>query len=251
LLTAEELASPEYSRLDPALPWMIDESGKPSIAGGRPGAPLVNVGAGESVIDRMLAEKVVGTLDNAETSAQNIPKLDDTLALLQTEDINLGFAAEFRTNVDRVAKFLFNSETAGNRVSNTELLDAMLGSDVFPYIQSLGIGARGLDTPAEREFLRKVMTGSISLDKDTLIKMTLIRKNLLVREVETFNRLLEAGQLKMLESAYEKQGTTLSPMAIPGDKYEPDSWESPLPAGLLPLTVEQIDAEIARRRTQP
>jgi hypothetical protein len=253
LLTAEELASPQYSRLDPALPWMIDESGKPSIAGGRPGAPLVNVGAGETVIDKMLAEKAVSTLDNAETSVRNIPKLDDTLALLQTEDINLGFGAEFRTNVDRVAKFLLNSEKTGNRVSNTELLDAMLGSDVFPYIQSLGIGARGLDTPAEREFLRKVMTGSISLDKDTLIKMTLIRKNLLVREVETFNRLLEEGQLKILESAYERGGATLSPIALPGSKYEPDSWENPLPAELKPPSAEEYDAEIARRRrsTQP
>lgn len=39
LLTAEELASPQYSRLDASLPWMIDETGKLSIAGGRPPAP--------------------------------------------------------------------------------------------------------------------------------------------------------------------------------------------------------------------
>jgi hypothetical protein len=38
LLTPEELALPQYSRLDSSLPWMIDQAGGLSIAGGRPPA---------------------------------------------------------------------------------------------------------------------------------------------------------------------------------------------------------------------
>jgi hypothetical protein len=39
-------------------------------------------------------------------------------------------------------------------ISDIEEQDRLVGSEAFPLIKALGIGARGLDTPAEREFLR-------------------------------------------------------------------------------------------------
>lgn len=38
-----------------------------------------------------------------------------------------------------------------------------MGADVFAMLKPLGIGARGLDTPAERKFLQEVLTGKIGL----------------------------------------------------------------------------------------
>jgi hypothetical protein len=62
-------------------------------------------------------------------------------------------------------------------------------------ISSLGIGARGLDTVAEREFLRKVMTGSVALERDTLIKLTETRKNIAERAVKKYNEKVASGEL--------------------------------------------------------
>ena len=74
-----------------------------------------------------------------------------------------------------------------DKISTTEVLDAMLGSDVFPMIKQLGIGARGLDTPAEREFLQKVMTGAIPMNRDTLTKLTIMRRNNFVEMAKRYN----------------------------------------------------------------
>ena len=62
-------------------------------------------------------------------------------------------------------------------------------------IKALGIGARGLDTPAEREFLRSVMTGTTQMNKSTLIRMTEIRKNVAERAVKRWNERVDSGEL--------------------------------------------------------
>jgi hypothetical protein len=71
----------------------------------------------------------------------------------------------------------------------------MLGSQVFPMIQQLVIGARGMDTPAEREFLRKVMTGTIELQPSTLIKMAEIRRDIAKRSIEKINARIDKGEM--------------------------------------------------------
>jgi hypothetical protein len=93
----------------------------------------------------------------------------ETLKELETGDAFTGSFAELQSNVAKVQAKFAGDKKAGKKVTDTEYLDALLGSDVFPMISSLGIGARGLDTPSEREYLRKVMTGTINLERDTLV----------------------------------------------------------------------------------
>jgi hypothetical protein len=69
----------------------------------------------------------------------------------------------------------------------------MMGSEVFPLIQSLGIGARGMDTPAEKDFLRSVLTGSLKLEKGTLLKMAQLRKEALQGGVDSWNSSVDSG----------------------------------------------------------
>jgi hypothetical protein len=90
---------------------------------------------------------------------------------------------------------MLGSRKAAGEVFKTEYLDALMGSEVFPLIKELGIGARGLDTPAEREFLRKVMTGDIVLNKQTLLKMARDRKAATLRNIERYNQKVESGAL--------------------------------------------------------
>lgn len=141
------------------------------------------------------AEADVTQHETAIAAVENIAKIDDLLKHLKTSDAITGLGAETLKNIERAKVFVASSEAAGKKVSDTELLNAMMGQEVFPMIKALGIGARGLDTPAEREFLRQVMSGTVDLNKETLVKLTEMRRNIAERAVDRWNRRVGAGEL--------------------------------------------------------
>jgi hypothetical protein len=148
------------------------------------------------------AEGVGGGLADADVAkyavAQTIPsalkKVGETLNILQNSDINTGIGADLFTSLDRARAQFASDKKAGVRVSNTEYLTALFGSEVFPLIQTLGIGSKGMDTPAEKQFLLDVMTGRISLSKDTLIRMTKDRQTALRNTASQYNENVNSGE---------------------------------------------------------
>jgi hypothetical protein len=148
------------------------------------------------------AEGVGGGLADADVAkyavAQTIPaalkKVGETLNILQNSDINTGIGADLFTSLDRARAQFASDKKAGVRVSNTEYLTALFGSEVFPLIQTLGIGSKGMDTPAEKQFLLDVMTGRVSLSKDTLIRMTKDRQTALRNTASQYNENVNSGE---------------------------------------------------------
>jgi hypothetical protein len=178
----------------------------------RAGATQVNMGGQPEFIKQLgkdlgteFTKEFTATSGSAQSAAENLPKLYDTLNLINTSDAITGIGSEVLENVERVKAQFLADKNAGKKVSDTEVLDAMLGSDVFPMIQSLAEGARVMDTPAEREFLRGVMTGTTALDKDTLKRMTEIRINLAKRAIEKYNKNVDSGKYKPVETAQGSQ----------------------------------------------
>jgi hypothetical protein len=98
------------------------------------------------------------------------------------------------------------------------LLNSLLGADVFPQIGALGIGAKGLDTPAEREFLRQVMTGTINMNKDTLIRMTNLRKKYEEKSLTDYNKAVEEGQL---DDLFQFSGLPKRKLTVPSGQGLP------------------------------
>ena len=156
---------------------------------------------GESPKEKNLAKvgEELGTLqskqlykdfNNAKSSETNIAKIDSLISHLNDSEVITGAGADMKLRLQKVINF-FGGRS--DKVSDTELANAMMGSEVFPLIKSLGIGAKGMDTPAEREFLREVLTGVISLDKNTLIKMATLRKNIAEGAIEKWNKQVEDG----------------------------------------------------------
>lgn len=183
-------------------------------------APRVSVTVDQRGLDKYaeivgaeVAKKDVGIVTVAETAAESMPKIQDTLAVLRkTKDGPItGIGAEILLNFERVKAKLLKDKGSIEKVKNTELLDAFLGSEVFPMITALGIGARGLDTPAEREFLRGVFTGTIAMSNATLIEMTEIRERIAQRAVDKYNKKLSEGYFKNYEKA---QGRELAPLTF-------------------------------------
>ena len=173
-------------------------------------------------------EKDDALVSTMEQAPQLVTKMDETLNILRNQDINTGLGAEVFNVLDKAKAQFAADKSAGKRVTSTEYLDALLGSDVFPQIQALGIGARGMDTPAEREFLRKVMTGSISLNKDTLIKMTELRRNALENATKQYNKRVDAGEL---DRYFRTTGRSKFRAELPAAPTGPVS-ATPAPAGV-------------------
>ena len=132
----------------------------------------------------------------ARNATNNIKDIDMlTSRLLSTDDSVVGFLVNLRVFRDQALAKGFGSQEALARVTDTEMVDTLTGREVFPLIKALGIGARGLDTPAERKFLRQVLTGDKTLTKDTLLEMAAIRREVQVRNIERWNKDFEEGSL--------------------------------------------------------
>jgi hypothetical protein len=154
-------------------------------------------------------ERDVALFQNAEASVDKLATINDTLAQLKSSDAITGFGADVLKDVERFRAQFMGDAKAGKRASDTEILNAMLGSEVFGMIQSLGIGARGLDTPAEREYLREVMTGTVRMDKAALIRLTEIRQKVTERAIDKYNEKVKKGDL---DKFFQTQG--ISPRII-------------------------------------
>ena len=143
---------------------------------------------------KLTATNNVEQYNVAKASYDNQRKNYDLINHLETSDARTGLGAEFLTGIDRAKAFVGDMVAAG-RVTDTEILDVSTGSQVFPLIKSLGIGARGMDTPAEREFMRKVLTGTIGLSKKTLLRMARMRVKESGFQISNWNKKVESGEL--------------------------------------------------------
>lgn len=144
-------------------------------------------------------------------STQNVKNLQQTLAIIEQGNPNVGLLADIKTNLDRARAIYSKDPKLAESLTDTQLLDAVLGADVFKAIGELGIGARGIDTPAEREFLRKVLTGKITLEKSTLIELTKKRLNKEKAVIERYNKDLKSGRYKRYE---QELGRKLEPIDL-------------------------------------
>jgi hypothetical protein len=206
----------EYIRVDQrggSSTPVLDASGQP-LVGKLP--PPVFESEYTKLVGQASAKRDIDLTTNAASAQQNLPKIYETLDQLRTSDAITGFGANMIKTIEAARAKFANDIKSGKKVADTEILDAMLGSEVFPMIGTLGIGAKGLDTPAEREFLRNVLTGTITLNKDTLIKMTQHRMNLEERAVKRYNEAVDSGKL---DRFFETQG--IKPEKIEPPKYEP------------------------------
>mgnify|MGYP001579144847 CR=1 FL=1 len=185
------------------------------------GAPVVGSQSDPNLQARIAYGKKAGTEtgdvdvqqhETAISALENINKIDQLVTHLKESDAITGMGSDFFKNIERAKVMVTNSEKSGKKVSDTELLDTMMGSEVFPLIKSLGIGARGMDTPAEREFMRSVLTGQTNLNKQTLIRMAEIRKDVANRAIKRWNDRVGTGEL---DRYFETTGRPKSTLNAP------------------------------------
>jgi len=162
------------------------------------GGATTNVNLGGNAYDKeagsSFAKQDALVVELAAKAPGIVKKAKDVQVLLSSGAINTGWLSELKQGVDKVAASLGGKEALLS-LSNTELLTALTGSDVFPMIKQLGIGARGLDTPAEREFLLAVMVGTATMTTNTLYEMAQRRIDMAEMNMSKYNSALSSGQL--------------------------------------------------------
>jgi hypothetical protein len=174
--------------------------------------PSLFESAYERDIGEQKAEEEKTIIERANKAVSQVAKLDEVLSNLEQGDPTTGLFAEIRNNVNRFRSQFMSDPEAAKSVKDTQLLNALLGSDVFPLIGELGIGARGIDTPQERNFLRDVFTGTIELNKDTLIKLTEMRRKRAAEAIEEYNESIDAGKFKRRERYF---GEPMNKLSLP------------------------------------
>lgn len=160
-------------------------------------------------------ESNMAQFEVAKQAEVNLPKIDRLINHLQSSDAITGMGAEVLKGIERAKVLVTGSLAAGKKVSDTEIADVLMGAEVFPLIKELGIGARGMDTPAEREFMRNVLTGTTALNKDTLLRMAQMRRDAASQAIERYNERVGKGEL---DDFYRNTGRTKALLGAAGQK---------------------------------
>tara|TARA_R110002020_G_scaffold444968_1_gene656673 strand:+ start:271 stop:1824 length:1554 start_codon:yes stop_codon:yes gene_type:complete len=131
----------------------------------------------------------------AQDAVNNLERDENLIRLLHKGKATTGFAANWIQTLNKTVNFFKDDPRLAEGISDTELVDVLTGEQVFPLIQALGIGARGMDTPAEREFMRKVLTGTLTLTKDTLLHMARMRQKQSRGAIKNWNTRVDRGEV--------------------------------------------------------
>ena len=159
-----------------------------------------------------IGEKTTKRYYQAREAKHIIADIDVLTTKLRAVDgSTIGFMSDINKLKNKVVASLGGKEAA-KKVSDVEIIKVLMGAEVFPLIQSLGLGARGMDTPAEREFMLEVLTGSTTLTVETLLAMAAKRRAAQVRSVNDWNKQLKSGEL---DSFYKTNNLINRPFAVP------------------------------------
>ena len=186
-------------------------TGDMQTAGQKSKGAVLGKGVGEDLLKTRLA---------AQTANENLPKMYTALNILETQPITTGLGSAFYDILNQVRAQYLSDKEAGNIVQNDQYLDSLVGGDVFNAIADLGIGARGIDTPAEKDFLLEVVTGKRSLSENALIAITEMRIKNTEKSVNKFNDYLSKGDYKDLEKIL---GRKLTPIELRSFNQAPTS----------------------------
>lgn len=225
--TGKEIGSVDYSSAEQA-----------ARAAGR-AVSNVNLPPGELAYEKTGGEAAFkadeAAFNAAETGALGLERDYEAINLLRSGKPSTGLTADLELQINRFKAALTKDKKAIESVSDTELLNAVLGQDVFTNIQALGIGARGLDTPAEREYLREVISGTKELNRESLIRMAEIRARIKERAIDKFNKRVESGELDRYFKVTNRQKRTV-------DKPQPPAAPAASGAGKSYATEAEANA---------
>jgi len=175
--------------------YQFNKDGKLDVTdiGGNKGFSFTLNDKKDQGLSEVAIKDLVSLRDDHTRARKNLPKIDGIVTALIKDKMGLdagvytGAFANFKLEADKFQAAVRNIKEKNPTIPNTEILDMALNSDVFPLIKELGIGAKGMDTPTEREFLIQSMVGSKTMSSEALLQATLTRRGRLISTAREFN----------------------------------------------------------------
>lgn len=140
----------------------------------------------------------------AESANAMIPKLDRVTNEIESSSFRPGAFADFRVAVKKAQSLLGGAQAAKN-ASDAEIMNALMGQDVFSLMGAMGLGSKQMDTPAERDFMRQVLAGTISMERGALKRLAEIRKADAQAAIDRYNQKVDSGELDNFFSDSSRQ----------------------------------------------
>jgi hypothetical protein len=109
----------------------------------------------------------------------------------------------------------FGSKEAALEASDEEIMGSMAIQNMMTWFKEQGLGARGLDTPAEFRAWLRATGGDLTMDNRTALHFLEKRREGMLRNAERFNRALTSNKYKNVDGIGDYK-----PLANYRDRYE-------------------------------
>jgi len=140
-----------------------------------------------------LVPRQIKEYDNAVAAPMRLQKLFELKNLVETGDVTTGIGADFFNGLNQARAQFLNDIKANKTVTNTQILDTLLGAGVFGAISEQNLGSKNFDTPVEMKNIRAAFVGDKGFTKDTIKAITDYRIKSEITAAERFDANQKAG----------------------------------------------------------
>jgi len=255
-MTPAEKTAYGISGPDASLPWVIDQTGKVTIAGGRPSVPLVNMG--ESKLgDRanfLAADELKASYTAANSAMSTLNNINQIRPILNDkESVFSGPISGAQVFVSRLANSIgVGGKTSQETLNNT--VATMQNLALFELDAAAAMRGQGAITENERALIKRASAGNLAtMTQDEVIELVSGLEKQANYRISQHN-----ARLNNFENVYADDPNTLQSLKlfrltdVPVMSAFPASTQTPTTAPPLSsnvtITPDALAAEIARRR---
>jgi len=147
-----------------------------------------------------VAEGLYNEYKTANSAVQQFESINNQISMIDKGNLNVGFTGEISQGIDKL-RSIFGDKQAAERVSNTEIIESVLGRDLMSAINTAGLTTRSFDTPAEMKNLRAAFVGGTTLTPQAIKTIAIFRRGVIQTLVNDYNQKVENGVYDQLGEA--------------------------------------------------
>jgi hypothetical protein len=147
-----------------------------------------------------VAEGLYNEYKTANSAVQQFESINNQISMIDKGNLNVGFTGEISQGIDKL-RSIFGDKQAAERVSNTEIIESVLGRDLMSAINTAGLTTRSFDTPAEMKNLRAAFVGGTTLTPQAIKTIAIFRRGVVQTLVNDYNQKVENGVYDQLGEA--------------------------------------------------
>lgn len=190
-----------------------------------PAGTTVNIGAQKKLFDTLsekFGEMYANQYQAALKAPQVVERVNQLRELLKTNPYT-GAGAQWKLWVGKAAKAA-GMNYAKDDIANTEVLFSNLGQATLDSIKTSGLGTGNGFTEKDKTFLQEVVGGRITLDSETLGRLSDIHESVARAAAKQWND--SYGRLRKVDSA-ALESLAVTPIEIPGVAAPSDDTAAP------------------------